>query len=30
MKKADWTIADKDGNITIPDELDGLFNKLGF
>lgn len=25
----DWTIADKDGIIHIPDELDPLFNKLG-
>jgi hypothetical protein len=28
--KGNWTEADKDGNITIPDELDGLFNKIGF
>jgi hypothetical protein len=25
-----WSIPDKDGNINIPDELDPLFNKLGF
>jgi hypothetical protein len=28
--KPDWTKADKNGTINIPDELDGLFNKLGF
>ncbi len=26
----DWTKPDEDGNIHIPDELDGLFNKVGF
>lgn len=25
----DWTKPDADGNITIPDELDALFNKIG-
>ncbi|MBC7486069.1 MAG: hypothetical protein H7282_04900 [Cytophagaceae bacterium] len=29
-EKADWTVADKDGTINIPDELAPLFNKLGF
>jgi hypothetical protein len=28
-KEKDWTVPDKDGTIHIPDELDGLFNKLG-
>ena len=26
----EWNIADKDGNISVPDELDPLLNKLGF
>lgn len=29
LSAEDWTIADKDGNINIPDRLDKLFNKLG-
>jgi hypothetical protein len=28
-EEVDWRIADKDGSITIPDELDDLFNKIG-
>jgi len=30
MPKGNWTEADKDGFIHVPDELDGLVNKLGF
>jgi len=29
MKGVDWTIADEEGNINIPNELDKLFNRLG-
>ena len=26
----DWTVADKDGNINVPDRLDNLLNRIGF
>lgn len=29
MKNKDWTKADKDGTISVPDELDSLYNKIG-
>lgn len=28
--KKDWTVADKDGNISVPDRLDNLLNRMGF
>ena len=28
--KKDWTVADKDGNINVPDRLDNLLNRIGF
>jgi hypothetical protein len=30
MEKTDWTVADKDRNISVPDRLDKLLNRIGF